>query len=184
LVADIDNDVFKGTVTVTQKQLKGKRKQITEAKWVINIKEINEDICVNCDGCDGTATALNWHIHESPITDFGADGNICAQAGNHWDPTFGCGIASQFAGVDGLCETIAGEIDGREIEQTCDRKADIAKCEMGDLNGKMGQVKIKKGRQQFSDNYISNLDNIKDFSIVFHCGALRVACGNLETVTN
>ena len=184
MIALIDNDVFKGTVTVKQRQPTGEGKQITDATWVVDILEINEDICMNCDGCDGTANALNWHIHEFPITDFDAPPNICAQAGGHWDPTFGCGGASQFAGDGGLCETIAGEIDGRETVQTCDPIGDIAKCELGDLSGKVGQVKIKLGKQQFSDNYISNIDNIQDFSIVFHCGAPRVACGNLETVTN
>jgi hypothetical protein len=183
LIAVIDNEGFKGTVSVKQRQSNREGEQITDAIWVVDIEEINEDICVDVcgDNCDEPATALDWHIHEKAIPD--ADGT-CYDTGGHWDPTFGCGGASQFANVGGFCETIARQIDGREVVQTCDPNADIAKCELGDLSGKVGQTQIKVGTQQFSDKYISNLDNIKDLSIVFHCGVPRVACGNLETVTN
>jgi hypothetical protein len=177
--AKIDFPDFKGTVTILQ-ELGGA--QITDAIFEINIEEIDPDICVNCDGCDGTATALNWHIHSSAIPEEPEPGNVCDQIGGHWDPTFGCGGASEFAGPDGVCAMLADLVDGRVNPQTCDPIVDIAMCELGDLSGKVGQTKIEVGPQVFKDNFISNLVNIEGFSIIFHCGAPRVACGNLELV--
>ena len=184
LKAMIDNDFFKGTVTVKQKQKQRKgnkgRQQITNAKWVIRINEIDTDICINaCEAdpdCTDAETMLNWHVHERAIPEDGS----CTDTGGHWDPTFGCGGASQYKGADGVCGLLATNVPGRVIKQTCEPKEDITKCEMGDLSSKMGQVEISEGRQRFSDEYISNLDNIKDLSIVFHCGGPRVACGNFE----
>jgi Cu/Zn superoxide dismutase len=181
LKAMIDSDFFKGTVTVKQKQKQRKgnkgRQQITNAKWKIDIDEIDADICKNaCDNCDNPETTLNWHVHERAIPEDGS----CGDAGGHWDPTFGCGGASQYQGDNGVCALLANNVPGRVIKQTCEPIEDITACEMGDLSSKMGQVEISEGRQRFSDEYISNLDNIKDLSIVFHCGGPRVACGNFE----
>jgi hypothetical protein len=187
LKAIIDSDVFKGTVTVTQnqKQSKGnkgseKTNQITDAKWVIDITDIDADICKNaCEevaSCNVSETKLNWHVHERAIP----VGGGCGDTGGHWDPTFGCGGASQYSST--LCPVIAADVPGRVNPQKCEPTSDIATCEMGDLSSKMGQVQIKAKKQKFTDEYISNLDNIKDLSIVFHCGGPRVACGNFEVV--
>jgi hypothetical protein len=178
VVATIDSDDFVGTVTVMQAQIIRTVTQISDAKWEISIDSINADICKNtCDAdpdCTAPATMLNWHIHERAIP----VGGGCGDAGGHWDPTFGCGGASQYQPT--LCGTITTDVPGRVNPQSCDPTADIALCEMGDLSSKMGQVMISESTQQFADKYISNLDNIKDLSIVFHCGAPRVACSNFE----
>ena len=189
--AEIDSAIFKGTVTVTQKQREGKAKQITDAKWVIDIDRIDDDICVNAcrnavdPPCTVAETKLNWHVHERAIPEDGS----CGDTGGHWDPTFGCGGASQYQGEGDWCELLAADasetgspsvITGRVNPQTCEPKEDITKCEMGDLSSKMKQVRIRRGTQRFYDEYISNLDNIKDLSIVFHCGGPRVAFGNFE----
>ena len=181
--AEIDSAIFKGTVTVTQKQREGKAKQITDAKWVIDIDRIDDDICINAcrnadPPCDTAETKLNWHVHQRAIPEDGS----CGDTGGHWDPTFGCGGASQYQGDNGVCALLANNVPGRVIKQTCDPKEDITKCEMGDLSSKMKQVRIRRGTQRFYDEYISNLDNIKDLSIVFHCGKPRVACGNFVLI--
>ena len=77
LKAMIDSDFFKGTVTVKQKQKQRKgnkgRQQITNAKWKIDIDEIDVDICKNaCDNCDNPETMLNWHVHERAIPEDGS----------------------------------------------------------------------------------------------------------------
>jgi hypothetical protein len=201
LVATITNDVtiddvFIGQVKVTQNQRRRNGRQITDAKWLIGIESIDADICKNvCDAdpdCTDPATMLNWHIHEKAIPEGGGCG--ASDTGGHWDPTFGCGGASQYQGDGDWCDLLATNTGGmdslpsvimpeRVNPQTCDPLGDITKCEMGDLSGKMGQVMIAEGStQRFNDMYISNLDNIKDLSIIFHCGAPRVACGNFVVV--
>merc|ERR1712032_749459 len=88
--------------------------------------------------------------------------------------------ASQYSKT--VCQNLTELVPGREAKQSCDPDMNIAMCEMGDLAGKMGKVKIETGVQKFSDRYISNLENIADRSIVFHCGSPRVACGNFFKV--
>jgi hypothetical protein len=139
-------------------------------------------IC-NAFGCVADATTLNWHVHQKAIP----EGKGCGDTGGHWDPTFGCGDGSQYQGDGDWCQLLAvqtpGETGvGRVNPQTCEPKSNIATCEMGDLSNKMKPVKIKAKKQRFTDKYISDLTNIAERSIVFHCGKTRVACGNFALI--
>lgn len=191
--ATFDQPNFKATLTVDQIN-----PSYTTAKWTVQITEMAADFC-NEEG------GLKWHIHQRPIPAGETSPSGCAGTftGGHWDPTFGCGGASEHQAsmtcplirnkcmapcyltemdeckMPSVCETLS-TIPGRAEKQSCLPDTDIATCEMGDLNGKMGKISLTTtGTQVFQDPYISNLAEIEGLSIVLHCGAPRVACANL-----
>jgi hypothetical protein len=55
-----------------------------------------------------------------------------------------------------------------------------AGCEFGDLGGKMGKILKQDGKQVFKDTHIQPLSVYKYASVVFHCGAPRVACADFD----
>ena len=67
-------------------------------------------------------------------------GEDCGPAftGGHYDPTFGCGPASDNQPEE--CAKVGrGKDDGEA--QTCDVMADVSTCELGDLSGKTRKVR-------------------------------------------
>jgi len=151
----------------------------TNIRWVINFKAVDYAGI----GCEDEDKGFLWHIHEKWLHEdateaYGADcgGDF---TGGHYDPTFGCGPASDNQG-NGLCAAVGrGKDDGEA--QTCDLAADSSTCEFGDLSGKVGRVMAEVGKQAFDDAYNTNLQNLELVrSIVFHCGdGSRVACAKL-----
>jgi len=125
---------------------------------------------------------LNWHVHEGWSSAIKGTSSLsqCSLdlTGNHYDPTFGCGPASQFAGKGGLCELVRPQASGI---QTCDLSDDVSTCEIGDLSAKLGRVFLKKGIQAWDDSFSTNVENFRQRSVVLHCCSKdgcspRVAC--------
>mmetsp|Transcript_23032 Transcript_23032/g.69190 ORF Transcript_23032/g.69190 Transcript_23032/m.69190 type:complete len:254 (-) Transcript_23032:126-887(-) len=150
----------------------------TRARWVVNLKAVDYEAL----GCTDGGDAFPWHVHakwDHPDKDE-AYGEDCGPAftGGHYDPTFGCGPASDNQPEE--CAKVGrGKDDGEA--QTCDVMADVSTCELGDLSGKTRKVSATTGKQAFDDPFFTNLDNVQDLSIVFHCGdGKRVACAKLR----
>jgi hypothetical protein len=165
LKASIDENHLKATVALKNADT------ISEAKWIVHIMRIDP----SCSG------PLSWHIHEKRIPNSGD----CMAAGGHWDPTFGCGMKSQYAGEKGLCKHIS-DYTKRPQVQTCEPDEDITTCEMGDLSGKIGDLKLVTGTQYFKDPYLSGNDAVlKELSLMFHvhcAGTTKMACANFKVV--
>ena len=161
------------TVSFTQKLCDGNERTNGDATggiWKVILHDFDSSLpSYECP--DG----LKWHIHEKPakvdyITNPAVECGLDV-TGNHYDPTFGCGPASQHTGY--LCDQIG--------TKSCSPKDDVTTCEMRDLSGKFGHIKFDKHEEQtWEDFYITNVDNFEDMLIVFHCGKPRVACGNFN----
>lgn len=185
-VFDSNNNIYgvKGTIKFIQSS-----DELTSGKWVVKLNEFDLDKAESQDGAS-CANNLNFHIHENKVDDSGECG--FAVTGNHWDPTFGCGKASEWQrkecngdatdGTTCCCKTVFGG-DG---QKTCDSQNPHTTCEIGDLSNRLGKIKVDThliGKSQvFKDDFIADVNEFKDFSIVIHCGSPRVACGNFAVV--
>lgn len=164
-----------------------------KAKWEITISELGD---FSTGGC---STGLKWHVHELPLGDSNGwkghgtestsgaapvSAGECLKTGGHWDPFFACGGKSQHAA--GICTLYPGIGAGGAHYTGAGSCGDgvAKKCEMGDLNGKMGLLPFagKLGMKQtfYDEANIQPLSEIKGRSIVFHCGSPRVACANFQ----
>ena len=162
LTATYDQDDLQATITLEQGSDK------TVGTWTVEIDSFDKDsLCPDGD--------LNWHVHERGLAGGQTSPTDCGATGGHWDPTFGCGGASQYKAT--VCEDLVAL--GRVNPQSCMVDMDVSKCEMGDQSGKLGQIEIKEGTQEFEDPYISNIELIEGFAVVLHCGSPRKACANL-----
>ncbi|KAJ0399761.1 hypothetical protein ATCC90586_007298 [Pythium insidiosum] len=138
--------------------------------------------------CTGDVTAYKWHIHvkwSSPKTNDKFGMCSLANAGNHYDPTFACGPASEYF-QDPKC---ADKIKSYACNPA-NYAADASKCEKGDLSGKYGEMKLdgnKKIRMTWTDNHFPlEKEFTPQWNMLLHasCGkAPRVACaiGKKET---
>ena len=176
---------IKGKVTIKQK---GDTK--TKGKWKVVIEEVDVatiEAISGCAGFDDFGRLLNWHVHDGPATD-GESNCGAAVTGGHYDPTYGCGGASQYKGT--VCEYLKNNTR-TDYVYACSQESQ-GKCEIGDQSGKMGKVDASEGllgvRQTFSDDWIGDVADLDNKALVFHCCtatscATRVACATLE-VTN
>ena len=172
---------FKGRVSVTQR--KG------AVRWNVNLKNVKySELCT-----DG-GNDFFWHIHEkwtSTATEaYGADCGS-TNTGGHYDPTYGCGGASQHQGT-GACTALGrGKAEGSA--QTC-AGADLetaegrALCEYGDQSSKLGKLtvlsneRVRTLNNQKKDEHMDSVDNIRGLAIVLHCGVdkARAACAQFN----
>jgi hypothetical protein len=171
---------FKGAVSVRQE--KG------SVKWSVFLSSVKYD-----ELCSDGGTDFFWHIHEkwtSAATEaYGADCGS-ANTGGHYDPTYGCGGASQHQGT-GACSALGrGKAEGNA--QTCSG-ADLetpegrALCEYGDQSSKLGKLTVNGHHvytnwNQRNDPHMDSVSNIKGLSIVLHCGVdkARAACAKFN----
>lgn len=161
-------------VTSSQPNVADCQRARTQARWKVKFNQVDEAACLGGE--------LNWHIHEKWPTSGstsleGADDCGPTNTGGHYDPSFGCGGASQYQG-DGKCTAI-GRGKAENQNQACNLMGDSSTCEYGDLSGKMGPVLIKEGIQTFRDYYINNINSWSGLSVVFHCGSPRKFCGKI-----
>ena len=172
VAAVFDTDKLKGKIYTVQGHDK------TASKWYARFDHVDDCLCASGE--------LNWHVHEKWSYKIGADsalGDKCGfdNTGNHYDPTYGCGPASQFAGAGGLCE-IARPPNGI---QTCDLDTDVSTCEIGDLSGKLGKLALNTMPQSWHDPFATNIMNYQYRGLVLHCCSAddcgeRVACAVLK----
>ena len=171
-----------GKVTIKQKgdtKTKGKWKVVFDHVDIGAIEAIS-----GCAGFDDFGGKLNWHVHDGPANQ--GESNCGADVtGGHYDPTYGCGGASQYKGT--VCEYLKNNTR-TDYVYACSQESQ-GKCEIGDQSGKMGKVNAKTtDRQTFSDDWIGDVADLENKALVFHCCtpsscATRVACATLE-VTN
>lgn len=171
-----------GKVTIKQK---GGTK--TKGKWKVVIDSVDTDAIEAISGCEGFNGLFNWHVHDLGAHP-GDESNCGADVtGGHYDPTYGCGGASQYKGT--VCDYLKTNTRPDYV-YACSQESQ-GKCEIGDQSGKMGKVDsgLSGVRQNFSDDWIGDVADLEGKSLVFHCCttsgscASRVACANLE-VTN
>ncbi|GLD98145.1 hypothetical protein PINS_up006842 [Pythium insidiosum] len=138
--------------------------------------------------CTSEVAAYKWHIHvkwSSPKTNDKFAMCSLANAGNHYDPLFACGPASEYF-QDPKC---ADKIKSYACNPTS-YAADPSKCEKGDLSGKYGEMKLdanKKVRMTWTDdNFPREKEFTAQWNMLLHasCGkAPRVACATGKKVT-
>ena len=96
--------------------------------------------------------------------------------GGHYDPTYACRPASDFAGA--VCGALANKHPRKgpppySYSDECTLETPSA-CELGDISGKAGQVNpYITDKQEFENK------NLEALSTGFQCGSPRVACANL-----
>jgi hypothetical protein len=164
IMASVTGEYVSGTVYFSQSGNK-----YTDGHWTVVLDDVNIEALTDMD-CGG---GLNWHIHEFTLDESRPE---CTDLGGHWDPTYGCGGASQHDNT-GVCDFLYNGT------KTCTPEEDITMCEIGDLSGKMGRIALDTSYEQtYEDVYITNINVFSKLSIVFHCGSPRVACGNLAFV--
>lgn len=156
LTATFNEKLLKGTISVVQGTDK------TVARWEAKFDYIDKHgLCPSGE--------MNWHVHEKWPKGAPPSGTFdeCRfdLIGNHYDPTFGCTGASQFAGPGGLCSIVRAESNG---VQTCDLHKDVSTCEIGDQSGKLGRIQLVK-YQEWDDAFMTNLDNLYGTSVLMHC---------------
>lgn len=130
-------------------------------------------------GCTfGPTSEFAWHLHEnwnntetSSIDKCGFD-----QTGNHIDPTFACGPASQFINST-VCQS-------RTSPYSCSPDVAATGCELGDFSGKFGKLKANGGRIQatFTDQNFPSLSTFNQpFQTAKNTGwnfILHLSCPN------
>ena len=172
---------FKGKVSVSQRN--------GYVKWNVNLKNVKySELCT-----DG-GNDFFWHIHEKwTSTASEAYGADCGSTntGGHYDPTYGCGGASQHQGTGACTALERGKAEG--LAQTC-AGADLetaegrALCEYGDQSSKLGKLtvlsneRVRTLNNQKKDEHMDSVDNIKGLAIVLHCGVdkARAACAQFN----
>mmetsp|Transcript_3240 Transcript_3240/g.9216 ORF Transcript_3240/g.9216 Transcript_3240/m.9216 type:complete len:241 (+) Transcript_3240:251-973(+) len=169
VVATFDTPLLKGFIYATQGY------DLTRNTWVADFSYFDQlNLCPSGE--------MNWHVHTywSPEISGTSSLDQCGLdlTGNHYDPTFGCGPNSQFAGAGGLCETVRPYTNG---VQTCDLPNDVSTCEIGDLSAKVGRLYLVKKPQFWDDRFSTNIELFRKQSVVLHCCspkgcAPRVAC--------
>ena len=172
---------FKGKVSVSQRN--------GYVKWNVNLKNVEySELCT-----DG-GNDFFWHIHEKwTSTASEAYGADCGSTntGGHYDPTYGCGGASQHQGTGACTALDRGKAEGNA--QTC-AGADLetaegrALCEYGDQSSKLGKLtvlsneRVRTLNNQKKDEHMDSVDNIRGLAIVLHCGVdkARAACAQFN----
>jgi hypothetical protein len=173
-----------------------------KAEWKIKVKEWEG--VADCP----IGRKLNWHVHAGPIGENDANSGAACQSGDtsgHYDPTFGCGGASEYTlPGSGFCASIGKQVAKGDIPASVDENgvaytydcnsdsldASIAACEVGDLNGKMDKIDSADTKtQKFDDELSDNIAKYIDRSIVLHCCTAdlsscspRVACADFKEV--
>ena len=188
LKAEFSSDAVSGMIEFKQPVA-----SVSAGIWTVTLTDFDKNALPgNGKDCRGV---LNFHIHETPLPEGndGSTGDKCGASvtGGHLDTTYGCGGASEWQsktcagdrpipqGEIACCKTLY-----EEGKKTCDPDFVVSTCEVGDLSNKLGQIKTGKDmvgvEQVFNDNFINNIDELKDLPIVIHCAAPRVTCANLE----
>ena len=167
VAAVFDTNKLKGKIYTVQGHDK------TASKWYAKFEHVDDCLCASGE--------LNWHVHEKWSSKIGADSSLdkCGfeYTGNHYDPTYGCGPASQFVGD--VCTWVRGGT------QTCDLDKDVSTCEIGDLSGKLGKLELSTMPQSWHDPFATNILNYQGKGLVLHCCSdtgcgPRVACAVLN----
>merc|ERR1712166_609393 len=178
---------FKGQISVRQER--------GAVKWNVDLRNVKySELCT-----DGGSDFF-WHIHEKwTSTASEAYGAGCGKpnTGGHYDPTYGCGGASQHQGT-GACTALGrgfaegGAVGNKDNAQTCtgadlDTAEGRALCEYGDQSNKLGKLNVRGRRvrtrgNQKKDEHMDSVDNIKGLAIVLHCGVdkARAACAQFN----
>jgi len=125
--------------------------------------------------CSGEAVStFKWHIHtvwkNTATSGFLSQCSLEA-AGNHYDPLFSCGPASEHVKED-ACKSLTPLYNCTSARY----KVDPDVCEKGDLSGKMGAMKALDGKisQTWVDQDYPNLsENAPQWNMMLHA-----VCGN------
>jgi len=160
---------------------------------------------VDSFGAECVSKGLLFHIHDKwEQTGISAVNDGCGPdfTSGHFDPTIACSGAT----ANTLCATKGGPVPSSSVDPaangvyTCNPEAFAANpytCEIGDLNGKFGQPKVRFGKVFYPKfgfegsplPYYANLEN-QQLSVVFHCGGpsgddaspvrgKRIMCGKI-----
>ena len=171
VTAEFDTSKLKGKIYTVQGY------DTTASKWHAKFDYVDSSLCPSGE--------MNWHVHAKWSDTIGALSSLdmCGLdlTGNHYDPTYGCGSASEHAGE--VCESVRPA--AQNGIQSCDLTTDVSSCEIGDLSGKLGRIFLNEEPQTWDDPFATNVRNYLYRSIVLHCcsdagcGA-RVACAYLS----
>jgi hypothetical protein len=153
--------------------------RVQVAKWELGANLATSDTSnaiTNLAGGCPAGSQLNWHIHARAVNSPGGDaieaGCQATDTGGHYDPTFACGGASEYAGA--TCDSI-GRPAGNYSCAVNDYPS-IFTCEVGDLSGKLGKVQTDTHESQyFYDTLADDISNYVGRSVVFHCCGVKSA---------
>ena len=125
------------------------------------------DLTAADGNCSYGATEYSWHIHVKWSSDkpYGSLKQCSlAATGGHYDPTKACGPASEYAGTN---ECLAKVASYNCTPETYSK--DPLNCEQGDLDGKLGPLKLndkKKVVYEWEDFHLMNIHLLGN--ILFH----------------